>query len=62
MCSVQKDLFEVFQSLHCKISGILLLAKPSQQLLSMVVDALHAGKNATRYSPKGLLIVIAGKY
>ena len=21
MCSVQKDLFEVFQSLHCKISG-----------------------------------------
>ena len=37
MCSVQKDLFEVFQLLHCKISGIILPAKPSQELLSMVV-------------------------
>ena len=37
MCSVQKDFFRVFQSLRCKISGILLTAKPSQQLLPMVV-------------------------
>ena len=35
----KKDLFEVFQSLHCKISDIVLLAKPSQQLLSMVVGS-----------------------
>ena len=28
---------EVFQSLHCKISGTLAMAKPSQQLLPAVV-------------------------
>ena len=37
---VQKDFFGVFQSLHRKISRILLIAKPSQLLLSMVVGLL----------------------
>ena len=34
--SLQK-VFVVFQLFHCQISGILLIVKPSQQLMSMVV-------------------------
>ena len=37
-CAASRKTFSgVFQSFHCKISGILLIAKPSQQLLPMVV-------------------------
>ena len=37
-----ESFFGVFQLLHCKISGMLVIAKPSQQLLSMGVALMFS--------------------
>ena len=40
VCCDHKVFFMVFQSLHCEMSGKVVIAKPSQQLVSMVADSV----------------------